>query len=447
MAEPMTAAELPAYHGTQWVRPGLPEQVHPWGECWQESDDRDLGDPVALAEALQRSVNTAPWEWPARPLYFLADPHADVEAFVASLVASGGVKKTGPGDRDFELTDAGRRGDFIIGGDCLDKGPSDLRLLDSVRSLREQGARVRILGGNHDVRLLLGLRTLDRPRDPRTEHFFLRMGPKVVPLFREVHDRYPQDFSNLRGIPDERECRRRLYPSDRWFDEFPRSARGLMTETAVERELVRMRRKLEIFEPACAGAGLSLRQVYAVARQCRKLFLEPGGDYAWFFEDMKLAHREGSFLFIHAGIDDRAAAWLADGGVDHLNRLYREQVEKDPFEFYYGPLANTMRTKYREVDMPLTPHGVEKLHHRGIYAVVHGHRNRTSGQRLMLRKGMLHIESDITMDRNSRHKEGLDGYGAGVTIVRPEGQVLGISTDHPYARVFDPAACVLRDTG
>ena len=56
----------------------------------------------------------------------------------------------------------------------------------------------------------------------------------------------------------------------------------------------------------------------------------------------------------------------------------------------------------------------------------------------MLRQGMIHIESDITMDRNTRKKEGLDGYGAGVTIIRPEGQVIGISTDYPHAKVFQP---------
>jgi hypothetical protein len=43
------------------------------------------------------------------------------------------------------------------------------------------------------------------------------------------------------------------------------------------------------------------------------------------------------------------------------------------------------------------------------------------------------------MDRNSRRKEGLKGYGAGVIIVRPQGQVIGISTDYPYAKVFEPA--------
>ena len=56
----------------------------------------------------------------------------------------------------------------------------------------------------------------------------------------------------------------------------------------------------------------------------------------------------------------------------------------------------------------------------------------------MLRQGMIHFESDTTMDRNSRRKEGLENYGAGVTIIRPEGRVIGISADYPFAKVFEP---------
>ena len=153
---------------------------------------------------------------------------------------------------------------------------------------------------------------------------------------------------------------------------------------------------------------------------------------------MQLLYREGSFLFIHAGFDDRIINTVEEESFRFLNRLFRKQIKHDLFEFYYGPLANTMRTKYRDVDMPLTHHGVERAYRQGVHAVVHGHRNRTHGQRIMLRQGMIHIESDITMDRNSRKKEGLDGYGVGVTIIQPEGQVVGISTDYPYAKVFEP---------
>ncbi|MCG6870009.1 MAG: hypothetical protein LJE91_15140 [Gammaproteobacteria bacterium] len=48
----------------------------------------------------------------------------------------------------------------------------------------------------------------------------------------------------------------------------------------------------------------------------------------------------------------------------------------------------------------------------------------------------------MTLDRNTRKKEGLSGYGASATIVRPEGLVLGISNDYPAIKVFSPAKLV-----
>jgi hypothetical protein len=170
-------------------------------------------------------------------------------------------------------------------------------------------------------------------------------------------------------------------------------------------------------------------------------FALPGGG-----QDPGESLRSGSFLFIHAGFDDRITSLTEEESFAYLNRLFRQQIKHDLFEFYYGPLANTMRTKYREVDMPLTAHGVERAYRQGVHAIVHGHRNRTNGQRIMLRQGMIHIESDITMDRNSRQKEGLDGYGLGVTIIRPEGRVIGISTDYPYAKVFEPDSYLQQQT-
>jgi hypothetical protein len=307
-----------------------------------------------------------------------------------------------------------------------------------VRNFLRSGARIKLLAGNHDVRLLLGLRSMGLQRHPGTEHLFIRMGPKVVPLLKEVHTEYLHGAGALKGVPGERKCRHRLYPSSRWFDEFPRTAAGRISPAGIERELKRMREKVQIFETSCAEAGLSLRDVYATAGKCAELFLQPRGEFAWFFRDMQLAYRAGSFLFIHAGLDDRISRLIERKGVAHLNRLYRKQIRRDLFDFYYGPLANSMRTKYRAVDMPLTREGVLRVFSRGIRTVIHGHRNLTQGQRIMLREGMIHIESDITMDRNTRRKEGLEGYGAGVTIVRPEGRVIGISTDYPYAKIFAP---------
>ncbi len=432
---------LPRYRGEKWIRSGLPKRGIPW--LWSTGQGHG-----AKSRALRDSLQHVSWKWPRRPVFFLTDPHADAEAFVASLVASGGVKKTGPANDDLRLTKAGRQGRFIIGGDCLDKGPSNLAILRTVRAFIDRGARVTLLAGNHDLRLWVGLRALDMKDEARTEHFFLRLGPKVVPLLKEVYELYlVGDRSSLRDIPGERQCRRKLYPSKRWFREFPEVAEGTLSDAAVDRELTRMRKKGVLFAKHCARADLSMRKAYAAALKCRELLLEPDGEFGWFFGRMKLARREGSFLFIHAGFDDRVAALIAKQGLGKLNRLYKQQIHNDLFEFYYGPVANTLRTKYRKVDMPLTRKGVKKMRRIGIHAVVHGHRNLVGGQRIVLRQGMPHIESDITMDRSSRIKEGLDGYGIGVTIVRPEGAVLGISTDFPYVKVFRPDDLLKRESG
>ena len=442
MSANISTAILPNYRGRRWIRDGLPTAEEPWQLGKHQSAGKDRSNHHALAEVVQRAVSHSPWKWPKQPVYFLADPHADAEAFTASLVASGGVKKTGPDALDFKLTDAGEKATFVIGGDCLDKGPSNLGLLRSIRNLMDTDAKVKLLAGNHDVRLLMGLRAMELKRDPTTEHLFVRMGPKVLPLLKEVQTEYLSGKNALHGIPSERDCRRKLYPSAHWFKEFPKEAAWLMPDQSIECELQRMRKKVDTFEDACGDAGLSMRDVYAIACKCRELFLEAKGEFAWFFRDMQLLYREGSFLFIHAGLDDRITCVIEDESIGFLNRLFRKQIKHNLFEFYYGPLANTMRTKYRDVDMPLSHHGVERAYRQGVYAIVHGHRNRTNGQRIMLRQGMIHIESDITMDRNSRSKEGLDGYGAGVTIIRPEGRVIGISTDYPCAKVFEPEAYI-----
>lgn len=434
--------QLPRYQGKKWIRDGLPSKGQAWclGRC-RPSRKSPLIDK-ALRKTVVESHRYAKWRWPKRPVYFCSDAHADAEALIASLVVSGGVKKTGPGIKDFRLTRSGKQADFIIGGDCLDKGPSNLQLLRSIQTLGKRGASLQLLAGNHDMRLLMAMRTFNTQHDPKTEHFFVRMGAKAIPLLQEIYTEYLEGKSVLRDVPGRQKCKQMLFPSSRWFDEFPRFAQWMMPEQAMQREVARLQRKAERFESLCEGAGLSLPMVYATALKCRELFLDPAGEFYWFFNSMKLAKRMGSFLFVHAGLDDRAATMIQEKGVAWLNRIYRRQVHNNLFEFYYGPLANVMRTKYRDVDMPLTDHGAQRIREQGIHAIVHGHRNHSDGQRLMLRKGILHIESDTTMDRHSRKKEGLQGYGAGVTIIHPKGQVIGISADYPYAKVFDPGFLV-----
>lgn len=433
-------AKLPRYQGQEWLALELPHQEQPWLLGRQRSVGKDKANRASSSEILRGLLEQHAWRWPIRPIYFFSDLHADTDAFQASLVASGGVKKTGAKDQDFKLTKTGKRARFIIGGDCFDKGPSNLRLLRSIRQLLDKGARVRILAGNHDIRIKLGIRSVGMERDPLHDHFFIRMGNKAIPFLQEVTQHYLKGKSSLKGIPSSRECRRMLYPPKSWYREFPKMAQWVMPEKRVESEMQRLESKSAGFEAECESAGLSIRQIYAAALKWQQLFLHPKGEFAWFFQRMQLAYQRGSFLFVHAGLDDRAAKLISRHGVKHLNRLFHDHVKEELFEFYYGPLANIIRTKYREVDMPLTRKGSRLIHEAGIHAIVHGHDNRHHGQRIMVRKGIVNFECDATIDRNSRRKEGLQGCGAAVTIFHPDRWVMGISTDYPFIKVFDPSA-------
>ena len=429
---------LPDYRGLPWFKPSLPKQSRDWTFGKDKSYGEENGDHALLLAELDRLSKRKSWKWPKRPLFFFSDLHADRKAFVASLVASGGVKKTAPGAMNFRLTGIGKKATFIIGGDCFDKGPSNLKLLQAIRRLIDLGARVRILAGNHDVRTLLGMRAVGESVDHKNGHFFLRLGPKVVPLLREIWDEYLAKGDALSSVPGEKECRRLLYPNKKWFDEFPSIAAEELPENQVARELKRIRKKFDNFAPACAEAGLSMRQVYAVVLKWRDLFLTPGGEFHWFFKRMQLGYHVGSFMFVHAGFDDPIASLIHEHGIKEVNLQFRRALYEDPFDLYYGSLANTIRTKYRAVDKHLSPEGADFIRKSGVHVIIHGHRNLHNGQRIMMRRGLINFECDATVDEHSREKEGLTGPGAAVTIIHPDGHILGISTDFPYAKVFEP---------
>jgi len=215
---------LPRYKGASWIEASLPKQGQVWMLGKQLSVKKDAYHSAAYAQEMRKAIGQEAWKWPKRTLYFISDMHADADAFIASLVASGGVKKTGSRDKDFKLTKAGRKARFLIGGDCFDKGPSTLRLLRVIRLLIDRGGDVQLLAGNHDIRMLLGIMTVGMEPDPRIDHFFIRMGPKMVPFLTEIRDRYLRGKNALRGVPNSRECRRWLYSLKSWFREFPRLA-------------------------------------------------------------------------------------------------------------------------------------------------------------------------------------------------------------------------------
>ena len=398
--------------------------------------DQDSGDDAGQQE-VRDYCESKPWIWTGRRVYFFCDIHADADAFFLSLEACGGINKTGPEDVDFELSNAGKQARFIIGGDCFDKGPSNLRLLEAIHQLYIKGAQIELLAGNHDVRTYLGIYYAES-KDVLLDHLFVRMGRKTVPFLKEIYDLYIDGTADQQILLPEDSIRALLFPADTWSKNFPEAVKGWMPERKLQKELARVHEKTREFDERVANVGLDLNKVYAAVKKFRELFFQPEGRYHWFFTKMKLAHREGSYLYVHAGMDDEIAKALLEVGAERLNEQFHESLGSDPFTLYHGALGNVFRTKYRKFEFPFTAAGVDHLHQAGVFAIVHGHQKLMKGQRLVVREGMLNFECDASVDCNTRKISGLAGPGAATVVFEPDGRVKGISTDYPFIKVFKP---------
>lgn len=421
---------------SHWLFPELPEKKTSWPIV--DAHTRIILSDSERQYSLQETTRFSSWKWPQKNIHFISDIHADAGALISSLVFSGTIKKTGRNTTDFIVTPKGKNSRIVIGGDCLDKGPSNLHLLRTLHALIQVKKNTIILAGNHDLRLYMGLSSMLQKHNPGAKHFFVRMGKKVIPLLKEVYNEYLIGSQEALNPPSEEQCRKRLFPSKQWHKTFKKSTRNTLHADVMQREVNNIQKKWEHFESLCYQQGLSLSMAYLAAKKCQALFLQPEGEFYWFFNKMQLIYRDKSFLFTHAGLDDEIAAIIQQAGIKKVNRIYKKLIRNDLCHFYYGVFANMLRTKYRQYDPVLTQKGVKRLHRMGIHAIVHGHVSQTDGQSISLRSGLLHFECDITLDKNSRTRAGLSGYGAGVTTITPKGIVKGISTDAPYIKIFQP---------
>ncbi|SEP62831.1 metallophosphoesterase [Thalassovita taeanensis] len=437
---PSAAQLLPPVFDENCDIPDLPRDVEPWSLQASHSATGDPKHMQKISACLEKARTHGGWHWPSKPVVFLSDTHADAEGFLRSLVAAGVICRSAAKNSDqagFTLTAFGHSATVLVGGDCIDKGPSNLDMLDALADVIATGVDLHLLAGNHDLRLRLAVDALRGPRSPLTDHLFVRMGRKLLPALREVFDRYVTD-ADIAALPDETACAARLVPPADWAARFSQAAKGQLPAKVIRLEIKKLQQKSAQFDRQVAKTGLTTRELLAAALKCHDLFFTPGGPYAWFYDRMDVVTRIGSLLFVHAGLDDSMCALLSEGGPDLVNARYRAEAERASFAFYFGPLANLVRTKYRTSDCKLTSSGVDQLHRAGIHMIVQGHVNNHAGQRLLAKHGVLHLEGDVTLDRASRSLEGLPGIGAGATLIFPSGDVIGLSRDYPRAKHFAP---------
>jgi calcineurin-like phosphoesterase family protein len=307
------------------------------------------------------------WVWPQESLTVIGDLHADVSVLERSLALS-----PEPDAR------------VILLGDLLDKGPSNLALLDAVRALMNQRPTV-LLAGNHDLRFLIALEQLDAPRDSAAAHFPTRLGLKGLALAKEIHAAADSPTPS----ESEARARARLEPGPGWDAAFDEVSWANPAERARERE--RLGRKRDQLG-AALGNEFGWRHLAQALEIGRDWFLGPGGRYAWLGAEARICWRAGSFLFVHGGLDglgsQRLPALLATRGQD-VERLRREA----PLELYFGPIGRALRTKYRDFEPALGDEGRAALAAAGIQLLVTGHRPDPEAPHFVTRQGVLHLET------------------------------------------------------
>lgn len=375
------------------------------------------------------------WMAPPQDTYFFCDLHADADAFLRSLKLSHLVTRDSSLNH-IRLTTKGQHGQLIIGGDCFDKGPSNLDLFRLIQQLRTSGADLILLAGNHDVRVYAGLMALDFMQDVRQAHFFVRMGRKTISLLSEIYQSYCTQHQT--DLSDE-EILARLLPPAAWFEQFTEAAQTLMSAPKIDKEIRQIQTKQRDLLLAWQEQGLNLQQLWLAVQQAKSLFVDPQGEFAWFFQELDLIHLAGSYCFSHAGLDDSIAQQLMHQSPEHINRAFRHQMQRgEIFQLYYSALGNVFRTKYRANDCPLTPAGAEQLKANGIFAIVNGHRSHQNGQQLLVRQGLLNFECDTQLNANCRKKSNLQTPGEAVTIFYADGLVSALSSDFPVTKQFHP---------
>lgn len=312
-----------------------------------------------------------PWVWPAESLTVIGDLHADASVLRDSLALA-----AGEGQAEDERV--------ILLGDLLDKGPSNLELLDAVRGLMQR-RQTTLLLGNHDLRFLIALEQLDAPRDSAQAHFPTRLGLKGLALARELY--------RAAGSPAPSEsvasARARLEPGPGWATAFDAVSWANPAERARERRRLETKRGQLA---AALGTGFDWQHLALALELGRSWFLEDGGRYAWLGEEARVCWRAGSFLFVHGGLDDLAAreltTLLESEGPD-VARLRRSA----PLELYFGALGRALRTKYRDHEPQLGPAGRADLAAAGVRALVTGHRPDPAAPHFVTRSGVLHLET------------------------------------------------------
>ncbi len=279
---------------------------------------------------------------------FIPDIHGDVEALRKTLLAAH-LGQTKHGELVFE--DPGLH-ELVFTGDYIDRGPANLEALELVLAIREHFKDVILEPGNHDI---TALHALSHPDEPE----WMRLWMDGVPVLHQIAKRY------------------RLYLHHQMKDAHPLANAPLEPGDAETQKYLATWQSFIECHPEMQSTDFP-----AAYERMRELFFT--GPFRVLFEQMKMAHRIGGILAVHAGMNEKGMAL----GIERLNQLYQLAWKRRDFKFLFdydwktrqpvpdAPLASLicMMKKLPPSQTPLiSKRTADMMYEEGIRVMIHGH--------------------------------------------------------------------------
>lgn len=414
-------------------------------------------DSLQASTIIRSYADKFDWEFPRHKVLFFCDLHADAEAFRRSLLAAYAITEHSSALLDVSLTDLGKSADIVIAGDIFDKGPSNYDLLDLLTLLRDQGAKFKILAGNHDIRIWLTLKAIgegDREQidylASSLERAFLIISEslqRAEVLKPHLSEAGADHKSTSQESPcksnDEADVYEQLFFPSHCIQASP-GANHQWGESKAEIKLTKQRNawlaeRWQEIKRFYASKGIEPSQILEGLRLAKRMIVASDSRYAWLFAEMNLMTHYGSFLLAHGGVDDELCQMIYDQGIAVINAKFKDLMRQGkPRELISGPFGNCTLTKYRYHDEPLSAKGIRLLHELQICAIVHGHDNQVGQQNIVYRQEMLHFQCDASLNRCTRELQGLSPTGMAVIVFEPEGRLVALSNEWPAGKSFAP---------
>lgn len=338
-----------------------------------------------------------------REVIAIPDIHGEANALLTSLKVSGYIEpKEAKWDGEWHLTEVGKKAHIVFTGDLLDRGSENIGVLEVVKKLRAEGARIEILAGNHEMILL---NTLSSSHQSDWLHWIGNGGGSVLKeLGEHAHistnavtildvlsylphmGKYKKNFAEM--PPATASCAKLL---GWWKENSSKITRTINDPTD------------QSIRSALEQASLTDADIAAFGKlqeQAKETFLV---QYRGMVESLNLMTIVDDVLYVHASLNEYWIDMLERKGIDGVNREFHTAI-KDPkilsdMAGSTGKYGDVVWDRDLQKNLKKKPELVRRLKQLGIRMIVHGH-TETNGAQMHNTVDNLHIvNGDVSMYR------------------------------------------------